>query len=114
MATYTVQAPATTGTTPTFTAVSASDTFTPSNGGVHFLYVKNAGGSSDTVVVDDPNSTLEGAASFNPDLSVSVPNAQERIIRIDPARFKNASTGLITVTHSFTTSVTAAVFRGGQ
>ena len=113
MATYTVQEITATGITPSYTAVSASDTFTPpSDNSYVILHVKNGGGSSDTVVVDDPNtgSPPGTPVAFNPDLSVSVTNGQERMIEIDPSRFTNSSTGLITVTHSFTTSVTAGVF----
>jgi hypothetical protein len=64
------------------------------------------------VAIDDPN-TLgpAGATAFNPDVTVSVTNAQERIIRLGPIRrYINTGTGNVTVTHSFTTSVTAAVF----
>lgn len=111
MATYTVQAIAETGTLGTYTAVSSSDTFTPVSDAIHILHVKNAGGSSDTVTVDDPTSqTPAGATSFNPDQTGPTANATERFYRIDPKRCRNPSTGLITVTHSFTTTVTAAVF----
>ena len=113
MATYTVQEVTHDGITPTYTAVSASDTFTaPTDGTFVILHVKNAGGSSDTVVVDDPNtgSPAGTEVAFNPDLTISVTNGQERMIELDPSRFTNTSTGLITVTHSFTTSVTAGVF----
>ena len=56
MATYSVQSPSITGTTPTFSAVSSSDK-------VHyvgersFLIVKNGGGSSVNVTVVVPGST---------------------------------------------------------
>lgn len=111
MATYTVQSVAEAGTLGTYTAVSATDTFTPLNNQPHILHVKNAGASPDTVTVDDPNSvTPIAATAFNPDQTGSVVNATERFFRIDPLRCKNTGTGLITVTHSFTTSVTAAVF----
>ena len=113
MAALTVQVPTATGITPSYAAASASDTFTPTTGHAYLLHVINAGGSSDTVQVDDPNSALEGAASFNPDLSVAVPNGQQRMILIQPARFRNTTTGLITITHSFTTSVTVGVFLVG-
>jgi len=97
--------------TPTYVAVSASDTFAMTSGHSYLLHVKNGGGSPDVVVIDDPINTDPGsAAAFNPDMSVSVTNAQERMFKLSPARFKNASTGLCTITHSFTTSVTCAVF----
>ena len=110
MALLTVQVPTAAGITPSYTAVSASDTFAATSGHAYLLHVKNAGGSPDTVVVDDPNSQNPGSAvAFDPDLTVSVTNGQERFIRIAPARHKNAATGLVTITHSFTTSVTCNV-----
>jgi hypothetical protein len=113
MATYTVQQVSEAGTLGTYTAVSATDTFTPLNDLPHILHVKNAGGSSDTVTVDDPNSvTPVAATAFNPDPTGVVANATERFFRIDPRRCRNSGTGLVTVTHSFTTTVTAAVFVG--
>jgi len=116
MATYTVQTVTEAGVVPTYTAVAASDTFTPATADLdktHILHVKNAGGSSDTVTVDDPSSvTPIAATAFNADQTGAVANATERVFRIDPRRCRNAGTGLITVTHSFTTTVTAAVFVG--
>jgi hypothetical protein len=100
-----------TGVTPSYSAVTASDTFTPDS--QTFIHVKNAGGSPDTcaqVVAggDPPGLTLA-------DNSVSVTNAQERMIGPFPAQFfADPTTGLCTVTHSFTTSVTSGVFKLGQ
>lgn len=96
------------GVTPAYTAVAASDTFLPDAD--TFIHVKNAGGSSDTVAVqvlagDPPGLTIA-------DVSVSVPNGQERMIGpFSPQYFADPSTGLATVTHSFQTSVTAGVFK---
>jgi hypothetical protein len=96
-----------TGITPSYTAVSASDTFTPDLN--CFIHVKNAGGSSDTCVVqvlagDPPGLTIS-------DNSVSVTNGQERMIGpFPPYFFADPVTGSATVTHSFTTSVTSGVF----
>jgi hypothetical protein len=110
MALLTVQVPTAAGITPSYASVSASDTFAMTSGHSYLLFVKNAGGSPDVVVVDDPNSTNPGAAvAFDPDLTVSVTNGQERMIKLSPARHKNAATGLCTITNSFTTSVTCAV-----
>jgi hypothetical protein len=114
VATYTVQSIVEAGLNPTYTAVGSSDTFTPAAGDesrVHILHVKNAGGSADTVAVDDPNSVSPaGAQSFNPDLSVSVPaTTGDRLIRIPLPRCRQ-SNGTVSITHSFTTTVTAAVF----
>jgi hypothetical protein len=49
------------------------------------------------------------------DITVSVTNAQERMIGPLPANFfADPTTGLGTVTHSFTTSVTSGIFKLGQ
>jgi hypothetical protein len=96
-----------TGVTPAYTAVTATDTFTP--GANVFLHVKNAGASPDVCVVavlagDPPGLVIA-------DNSVSVTNAQERMIGPFPAQFfADPVTGLATVTHGFTTSVTSGVF----
>lgn len=116
MAVYSVQSITEAGLNPTTTAVSASDTFAPATTDLDktfILYVNNAGGSPDTVAVDDPNSTTNapGGTTYNPDVTVSVTNGQARYIRLTPIRrFVNTGTGNVTVTHSFTTTVTAAVF----
>jgi hypothetical protein len=112
MALLTTQTIIRTGITPTYAAVAASDTFTP--GANVFLHVKNAGGSPDTcavqVLAGDPSPTLLIA-----DLSVSVTNGQERMIGPLPAQyFADPTTGLATVTHGFTTSVTVGVFNLAQ
>jgi hypothetical protein len=97
-----------TGLTPAYTAVTASDTFLPDAN--TFLHVKNAGASPDTCVCvvaagDPPGLVIS-------DNSVSVTNAQERMIGPLPAQFfADPTTGLCTVTHSFTTSVTSGVFK---
>ena len=113
MALLTVQVPPSTAAafTPTYSAVSASDTFAMASGHSYLLIVRNAGGSPDTVTIDDPNSADPGAATaFNPDATGSVPaTTGERWFKLNPARFKNVSTGLCTITHSFQTSVTCAV-----
>jgi hypothetical protein len=107
MALLTTQNIARTGITPTYAAVAATDTFTP--GAQVFIHVKNAGGSPDTCVVqvlagDPPGLVIS-------DNSVSVTNAQERMIGPFPAQFfADPTTGLATVTHGFTTSVTVGVF----
>lgn len=96
---------------PSYSAVAASDTFVPDS--QTFLHVKNAGGSSDTVVVavaagDPPGLTIS-------DNSNAVANATEGMIGPFPAQFfADPTTGLATVTHTFTTSVTAGVFRLSQ
>lgn len=96
-----------TGTTPSYGAVAASDTITPDSDR-QFLIVKNASGTIDNCVLVIPGSTYGQA---NPDVTISVPiTTGERWISIPPAA-ADPSTGLITVTHSQTTSVTCALVR---
>lgn len=96
------------GVTPSYAAVSASDTIAPDSVGL-FLHVKNAGGSPDTVTLADSGATPGGSAATNPTVSVAATTG-DKMIYIPP-QFASASTGLVTVTHSFTTSVTCALFR---
>lgn len=108
MALLTVQTISRSGLTPAYSAVASSDTFAP--GADVFLHVKNGGASPDTCVVqvlagDPPGLSIS-------DVSVSVTNAQERMIGPLPAQFfADPSTGLATVTHSSLTSVTSGAFR---
>ena len=89
------------GAAVSYSAVSASDTVDISNGRT-FLHVKNAGGSSDTVTLVTPG-TVSGLAIA--DRTVAVANGTERFIGpLDPALYGP----VVTVQHSFTTSVTAA------
>lgn len=89
------------------TAVSASDTFTPGND--VFLQVTNGGGSPDTVAIVSPG-TSRGLAIA--DAGGSVTNGTTKVFGPFPADlFADPSTGVTTVTHTFTTSVTCAVWK---
>lgn len=102
MALITTQAMSGAGTQATYSAVSASDTGDISNGRT-FLHVKNAGGSSDTVTLVTPGTVGPGLAIA--DNAVAVTNGTEKFIGpLDPALYG----AVVTVTHSFTTSVTCA------
>jgi len=111
LAAFTTQTITRAGITPSYTAVAASDTFTP--GTYTFVHVKNAGASPDTCAIqvlagDPPGLTIA-------DVSVSVTNAQERMIGPLPGQFfADPTTGSGTITHSFTTSVTAGFFAVSQ
>lgn len=90
------------GTAAAYTAVSASDTADISNGRT-FLHVKNAGASPDTATLITPGTVGPGLAIA--DNAVTVTNATEKFIGpLDPALYGP----VVTVTHSFTTSVTCA------
>lgn len=95
------------GTAVTYGAVAASDTITADTGLV--LVVKNASGTADTVTLVDPGTTPAGSTATNRTVSVPITTG-ERWIYLD-SRLASASTGLITVTHSQTASVTCAVVR---
>jgi hypothetical protein len=106
MAVIVAQGISSTPLTPVYSAVSASDTFLPDDDLIYV--VKNGGGSPDTVAVVDASTTQAGNASAN--LSFSVPAAGERWLYVN-RNAVNPNTGFITVTHSFTTSVTAGLYR---
>lgn len=105
MALLTTQQAVQAGLTPTYGAVSASDTAVPGDNVV--LIVRNAGGSADTVTIVTPG-TVSGLAIA--DQTVTVPaTTGERIIPLPASLYQDPTTGLCTIQHSFTTSVTCAV-----
>src|SRR5688572_23288272 len=87
-------------------AVSASDTINADPPGL-VLEVINGGGSPDTVTVVDPGATPAGSAGTSPTQVVAA--GTRRHFRLGP-QFSNTS-GIITVTRSFTTSVTYNLIR---
>lgn len=104
MALLSPQSMAITGTTVTLGAVSASDTIAP--GDRVFLVVSNASGGGLTATVVVPGTT-HGQA--NPDVAVSISNGATKYIGPLVPVLADPATGLITVTFSATSSVTAAV-----
>lgn len=107
MALLTTQQVGITGTTPVYGAVAASDTIVPDDRS--FLIVKNASGTIDNCVVVIPGSEYGQA---RPDVSVAVPITNgERWIGPFTADMADPATGLVTVTHSQTASVTCALVR---
>jgi len=96
-----------TGTTPSYGAVAASDTIVPDDR--TFLIVKNASGTQDNCVVVVPGSLFGQALQ---DVTVAVPiTTGERWIGPMTPNLADPATGLITVTHSQTASVTCALVR---
>lgn len=89
----------------TAAAVSASDTVNTSQLGTlgGHLLVFNAGGSPDTVAITDSGLTPAGQAGVS--TGGSVTNATNEAFYISPKQ-ADPATGLVTITHSFTTSVT--------
>jgi hypothetical protein len=82
-------------------AVSASDTINLTSGSM-ILEVINGGGSPDTVTIVDPGATPAGSAGTSPTSVVAAGTRKEFLLS---PYFSNTS-GIITVTHSFTTTVT--------
>lgn len=96
------------GLAPTYSAVSASDTFVPDDR--TWLHVKNAGGSADTVGIATPV-TYRGQAVADAGGSVPATTGDRMFGPFPTQDFADPTTGLATVTHSFTTTVTAAVVK---
>jgi hypothetical protein len=105
MALLTATRPTAGGTTIAGAAVSASDTIAAADLGSlgAYLIVMNGGASPDTVTVSDSGVTpANNPASVT---GVSVTNGTNKAIYISP-RQVNTTTQVVTVTHSYTTSVT--------
>lgn len=92
-------------------ANAGGDRFNPGSNRPVFLYVKNGGGAPITVTIDDPTSvTPPSATQFNPDVPVTVANANNKVIPIrNPERFRDAN-GWINITYSGVTTVTVKPF----
>lgn len=105
MAALTLTVPTAPGVAYTPAAVSASDTITSTQLGTGgcFLVIINGGGSPDTVGRSDASLTPAGGAAAA--FTNSVTNATSEVMYIPP-KAADTTTGLVTITHSFTTSVT--------
>lgn len=105
MALLTATRPTAAGVTWSPAAVSSSDTIAIADLGTRgaYLVVINGGGSSDDVTVSDAGSTPAG----NPAnvTAVAVGAGASKAVLVSP-RAADLGTGLVTVTHSATTSVT--------
>lgn len=111
MAALTAITPLVTGVASTGVAVSASDTIdqgTLGSGGC-YIEVINGGGSTDTVTISDYGTTAAGNSLTSNTYSVSVAAGTSKIIWLQQTQV-NPATGLITIAHSFTTSVTCKVY----
>ncbi|HWB36615.1 MAG TPA: hypothetical protein VHA75_11380 [Rugosimonospora sp.] len=93
------------GTTVTAGAVSSSDTISVAELGRlgAELIIVNGGGSSDTVAISDAGKTPSGGAGASGGGAVANGTAKAFFVSREQA---DPDTGLVTVTHSFTTSVT--------
>lgn len=93
-------------------AAGGGDSFPATSDGVYLIHVKNGHTSSQDVIIDDPTSASPpSATAFTPDVTVSVPNAEERMIVIsNSGRFRD-SNGDINLTYSGTTALTLQVVK---
>lgn len=116
MAALTVQTPNVVGITPTYAAgASGGDTAAVLAGSRYLLHLKNTSGGALTATLDDPTSQVPAgtlAATFNPDITVSVPaTTGDKMLLIDASRFRD-TTGNINITYSANppTGLTVGVF----
>lgn len=110
MALLTPQSVPVSGIALTYGSVAASDTVTPNAGQRFILYVKNANASPDTVTIAVPG--LDPLGRVSAVQTVTVTNGTEKAIYLAPQpALTDGTTGLITVTHSVTSSVTCAVMQ---
>jgi hypothetical protein len=108
MALLTATRPTAAGVAWSPTAVSASDTIAATDLGQlgAYLVIINGGASSDTVTVVDSGTTPAGNAASN--LTNAVANGTTEVMYIPP-KTANATSGVTTIQHSFTTSVTCVL-----
>src|SRR5688572_28471346 len=92
-------------------ASGGGDSFNTGSNTPVFVHVVNGHSSAQTVTFDDSNTqSPEGAVAHNPDFTVSVPNASNRLIVLrNPDRFRDAS-GNVNLTYSGVTALTVYVF----
>lgn len=114
MAAMTAITPSIAGTASTGTAVSASDTIAQSimgpNGAT--LEIINAGGSTDNITISDNGSTPAGNQLTGNTYAASVAAGASKVFDLSNYQV-NPSTNLITITHTFTTSVTYKLYPVG-
>lgn len=109
MAALSAITPTRTGTVTTGSAVAASDTIAVALLGVNGAYLEiiNGNASSDSMTISDATVTPTGAAAASN--APSVTNATSKIFLISPKQ-ADPVTGLVTITHSVTTTVTYKLY----
>lgn len=112
MAALSAITPAVGGVSSAGAAVSASDTIDQAALGQRgaYLEVLNGNASADTVTIKDYGSTPAGNALGSNQFTVSVAAGASKIIHIKPSQVDPA-TGMVTVAHSVTSSVTCKLYK---
>lgn len=111
MAALTAFTPLVTGVVDAGAAVAASDTIDQATlGGRGVFYeVINGNASPDSVTISDFGTTAAGNSLTSNLTTKSVTNGTSQIFHIKPSQV-NPSTGLVTITHSVTTTVTYKLY----
>jgi len=109
MAALTATTPTRAGTASPGAAVASTDTIAVGLLGSFgaFLEILNGGGSPDSMTISDASSTPTGAAAAAN--APSVTNGTNKVFLILP-RMADPTTGLVTITNSFITSVTYKLY----
>jgi len=90
MANFAPDRPGFAGASVTLRNAAAADSF--DNNGQTLLIVQNTSGGAITVTVDDPNSQLPSAQTFNPDVQRSIPSGTIDVLGpFPPGRFNDTS-----------------------
>ena len=111
MAALTATTPVLAGVATPGAAVAASDTISQSQLGAKgaFLEILNGNAAVDNMTISDAGNTAAGNTLAGGTYAVSVTNATNKVFWISPAQV-NPSTGLVTVTHSVTSTVTYKLY----
>ena len=106
MAALTAVTPTNSGTVTAGAAVSSSDTIAQAVLGSlgAYLLITNGNASSDTVTITDASLTAAGNPLAGGTISDTITNGTSQIYVIRPAQMN--SSGLVTITHTVTASVT--------
>lgn len=111
MAALTATTPTNAGVATPGAAVAASDTIAASILGARgaYLEILNGSGSTDNITISDAGSTPAGNALTGGTYAASVGATSNKVFYIRAAQVA-PSTGLVTVTHSQTTTVTYKLY----
>lgn len=111
MAALTAITPTNAGATSAGAAVAASDTVSTAVMGRRGAYLEiiNGNASPDSMTISDSGTTPSGTALTGGTYAASVTNATSKVFRLRPEQ-ANPATGLITITHSVTATVTYKLY----
>lgn len=111
MAALSAITPTLAGATSTGAAVAASDTISQAVLGSKGAYLEiiNGGGSTDNITISDDGTTPAGNALSGATYAASVANGASKVFWIKPQQVHPTNL-VVTITHSFTTSVTYKLF----